>query len=57
MEPVAAMHAKLVEVDTLVVGDVGTVDTVEVSCCVWALGLARWDSWFLNKIHHIHLVL
>ena len=29
MEPVAAMHAALVEFDTLVVGVVGTLDTVE----------------------------
>ena len=29
MEPVVAIHSELVEVDTLVVGFVGTVDTVE----------------------------
>ena len=29
MEPVLAMHIALVEFDTLVVGNVGTVDTVE----------------------------
>ena len=35
MEPVAAMHDALVEVDTLVVGVMGTVDTVEdVLLCV-----------------------
>ena len=35
MESVAAMHAALVEVDTLVVGVVGIVDTVEaVLLCV-----------------------
>ena len=35
MEPVAVMHATLVEVDTLLVGVVGTVDTVEaVLLCV-----------------------
>ena len=35
MEPVAAMHAALVEVDTLVVGVVGTVDNMEsVLLCV-----------------------
>ena len=35
MEPVAAMHAALVEVDTLVVGFMGTVDTAEaVLLCV-----------------------
>ena len=35
MEFVAAMHAAFVEVDTLVVGVVGTVDTVDaVLLCV-----------------------
>ena len=28
-----------------------------LSCFVWALCLAWWDSWILNKIHHVHLVL
>ena len=28
-----------------------------LSCCVRVLGLARWYSWVLNKIHHVHLVL
>ena len=38
MEPVAAMHAALMEIDTLVVGVVSTVDTVEaVLLCVGAM--------------------
>ena len=38
MEPVAAMHAAFVEVDTLVVGVMGIVDTMEaVLLCVGAV--------------------
>ena len=36
MEPVAAMNAALVEVDTLMVGVVGRL--WRLSCCVWVLG-------------------
>ena len=40
MEPVAAMHASLVKVDKLVLGVVGTVDTVEaiLLCMVAGFG-------------------
>ena len=57
VEPMAAMHAVLVEVDTLVVGLWLLWILWRLSRCVRELGLNRWDSWVLNKIHHVHLVL
>ena len=41
MAPVAAMHSELVEFDTLVVGFVGTVDTVESVMLCLSVGFGQ----------------
>ena len=44
MEPVAAMHASLVEVDTLVVGVVGTVDIMEAVLLCVGVGFGQVEN-------------